>query len=334
MQGVATGTPGTVPTNWVVTTTGGVITREVVSSGTEDGIDYVDIRYQFSGVGESFIWFDGTASITASSGQAWSAATFIKLVSGSFTNLTVKHRIREGTAAGGFIWNTEDTITPTTSALRGQRYTKTLSSANASTERVVSGVVITATGAGDITLRIGLPQLEQGAFATSVIRTTSAAVTRNADVATVNSLTGWFNASEGTVVCEWLQGQDISSAVIYQFDDGPAGTSLIRLRYNSAGTNNDCAVINLTANQATLSATTQLTTNTEYRNAMAYKSNDFARSADGGAIISDTSGSVPSVTRLLIGAERGGTEQPNCHIKHLAYFPRRLTNTELVQYTT
>jgi hypothetical protein len=60
----------------------------------------------------------------------------------------------------------------------------------------------TAIGAAiDITLRIGLPQLEQGAFATSVIPTTSAEVTRNADVASITgaNFSSWYSQSEGTV---------------------------------------------------------------------------------------------------------------------------------------
>ena len=39
----------------------------------------------------------------------------------------------------------------------------------------------------DLTLRIGMPQMEQGASMSSIIRTTSATATRTSDVLTVNS---------------------------------------------------------------------------------------------------------------------------------------------------
>ena len=49
MQGAVAGTPGTNPTNWDIVVSGTGITQQIVGTGTEDGITYIDVR--FSGTG-------------------------------------------------------------------------------------------------------------------------------------------------------------------------------------------------------------------------------------------------------------------------------------------
>lgn len=171
-------------------------------------------------------------------------------------------------------------------------------------------------------------QLEAGAFATSYIPTLASTVTRSADVASINTLSPWYNQAEGSFFAEWRLGQDTSSIIIYQVDDG-TNTNVIRLRYGAAGTSNDTAVIVGNVAQFTLAVSTQQTPNTTYKNAMAYKLNDFARSADGGVAITNNSGTLPTVTQLGIGQRSVNTEQPNGHIRRIAYYNRRLTNAEL-----
>ena len=171
-------------------------------------------------------------------------------------------------------------------------------------------------------------QLEAGSFATSYIPTLVSTVTRSADVASINTLSPWYNQAEGSFFAEWRLGQDTSSIIIYQVDDG-TNTNVIRLRYGAAGTSNDTAVIVGNVVQATLAVSTQQTPNTTYKNAMAYKLNDFARSADGGVAITNNSGTLPTVTQLGIGRSTVNTEQPNGHIRRISYYNRRLTNAEL-----
>jgi hypothetical protein len=65
----------------------------------------------------------------------------------------------------------------------------------------------------DITLRIGMPQLEQGAFATSVIPTTTATVTRATDVASINGtgvITGTYTMVEKPAGCAVVSGSNIN----------------------------------------------------------------------------------------------------------------------------
>jgi hypothetical protein len=73
-----------------------------------------------------------------------------------------------------------------------------------------------------VSVDIDFPQFEAGAFATSYIPTTSAAVTRNADVATVP-----FNApTAGTMIIEWLHSPDVdgTNPVISSNGNNPGWT--------------------------------------------------------------------------------------------------------------
>jgi hypothetical protein len=75
---------------------------------------------------------------------------------------------------------------------------------------------------------------------------------------------------------------------------------------------------------------------TTQRVAGAYKSNDFAASFNGGSAVTESSGSVPSgITHLHIGLRPdAGTGALSGHIRKIAYWPKRLTNTLLEQLTT
>jgi hypothetical protein len=68
--------------------------------------------------------------------------------------------------------------------------------------------------------------------------------------------------------------------------------------------------------------------------AFAYKLNDFAFAANGSLAGTDTSGSVPQVNQLSIGYRlEDQSRSYNGHIKRIAYFPKRLSNTELQAIT-
>lgn len=103
---------------------------------------------------------------------------------------------------------------------------------------------IYATSANSVTARVNnatyimdAAQLEVGAFATSFIPTTSAAVTRSADSALMTgaNFSSWYNQSQGTMFAEFdRDGFDAvaGSVVVAQVDDGSANNR-IALRINS-----------------------------------------------------------------------------------------------------
>jgi hypothetical protein len=190
MVGAVAGTPGTLPTNWSGSTTGAGVTREIVGTGTENGVQYVDIKVSGTTTGALFFGTrpDGANIIAASNGQTWTFSSYVRLIAGSFTGITrLNYVITYNDASSAPIQFGTGDIFPTSAPLNTQRFVRTTTAINASTAFVQGNWQIEAPTATaiDITLRIGLPQLEQGAFATSVIPTTSATATRAADVASI-----------------------------------------------------------------------------------------------------------------------------------------------------
>lgn len=176
-------------------------------------------------------------------------------------------------------------------------------------------------------------QLEAGAFPTSYIPTTSATVTRAADNASMvgSNFSSWYNQSEGTIYSQWILGGDNTSVTVYNIND-TTSANYIRNRYNSAGSGNDNAVTVSSIVQQTLTATNQIALYARYKNAMSYKQNDFARSANG-TLITGSTGNIPVVSQMNIGASESNVNQINGHIQSIKYYPTRLPNADLQRLT-
>ena len=169
-------------------------------------------------------------------------------------------------------------------------------------------------------------QLEAGAFPTSYIPTTSAAVTRSADSAVVTPISSFYNASEGTLFAEYRTGAGTPVAAALVIDDGTND--------NRVGLFLATAQVAIAASFTSFGTITP-TANTVFKSAIGYKANDHAASANGAAVTTNTAVGVPSgLTTLGIGAEAGGTfAQPCGHIRKIAYYPRRLSNALLQSLT-
>lgn len=198
---------------------------------------------------------------------------------------------------------------------------------------------------GDSVLAWGM-QLEVGSYPTSYIPTTTAQVTRAADVTTstqavrandvaaVNNLTPWFNQSQSTLFVDFTPGEtgvgSVNSAIYmgssnlsndYVIVRRSSGSSILGMLGSSNGTN-----------QATLTGLSNSPTGVNCRVAMAWKFNDSACSVNGGNAVLDNSVILPAPTRMLIG---GASSQQfiNGHMRQVRYYPRRLTDAELKAMT-
>jgi hypothetical protein len=162
--------PGTLPTNWVTQGGGvGTLTQQVVGTGTQNGINYIDIKYSgTTSTTDLRVAFEPSTEITAALGQSWTTSVYTAVVGGSLSNITtVEHSIVERNAAGGFLAESVQAISATGTLVRGA-LSRTLNSATVGRINSAIKLAFSSGVAIDITLRIGLPQLEQGAFATSV----------------------------------------------------------------------------------------------------------------------------------------------------------------------
>ncbi len=170
-------------------------------------------------------------------------------------------------------------------------------------------------------------QSEAGSFPTSYIATAASDVTRLADVLTVPTSAFAYNQLEGTLLARFdTPTTAVVPAVLYADNNNYAAfdvTSPYKARAVIAA--GGPTVATLASGTFVASAATAA--------ALAYKANDFALCVDGGTVLTDTSGAVPSpATALHIGAFNGNSIL-NGHIRQISYFPRRLSNADLQALT-
>jgi len=185
-------------------------------------------------------------------------------------------------------------------------------------------------GDGTSGLFIWGAQLEAGAFATSYIPTTTTALTRNADVASMTgtNFSSWYNASEGTLFAQSQTAQAYAAGVPARvsIDDGT-----ISNRIAMRNGNNFSSVVTVSGSPVASLELTAWNSNIT-KQAIAYKVDDFAYTTNGASVVTDTSGAIPSVNRLGIGLT--GTQNfLNGYIQRIAYYPVRLANTTLQALT-
>lgn len=336
MQGAVAGTPGTLPTNWGVSGLG-TLTQQVVGTGTVNGINYIDLR--FSGTTSTTqinVRFEPSNVVAATNGQTWTGSSWCAVTAGSLTNI----------ASNGFNANIYDAASVylasvfvgsinTTSTLTRTTHSGTIASATAAFIQPQIYLLFSSGVAIDITLRIGLPQLEQGAFATSVIPTTTTALTRSADVASVDTLTPWFNASEGALFSESQQAQNSTAGfpVPVGLSGALGGVNCIEHIWNNSTSTLAGNVVASSSVQANIGAS-GLSRTAIQKFALSYKANDFAACVGGGAVATDTSGTIPVVDRLVLGARPSSALILNGWIQRITYYPRRLSNAELQAITS
>jgi hypothetical protein len=334
--GVVAGTPGTAPTNWAVDLSAAVgLSRQIVGSGSDNGISYVDIRLfgTCAAASTARILLDSTTGIAATASQGWAMSSFVKVQGGTLPSVLPFFEIYEYSSVPAYLRQTSiGTFTPTTASLSTQRFKGTLTTGvSTAYVRATISVRFAAGAASDITLRIGLPQMEQAAYSTSAIPTTTVQVTRTADVATMTgtNFSSWYNASEGTLVWSASTLSSLTAGQSVALGKFPAAWSI------SGGTGNTNVTwygagveISIAGTYNNQGAVTPLVLN-KYAMAVANTGGQSATSLNG-ATASNRSGTTFGVghTTFTIGTNLNGT------IRSIVFYPRRLANTEIQALTS
>lgn len=195
--GVGASAPSTLPTNWLVTQASG-LTTAVVGTNSASGINYTEVH--ISGTTSNTIYrlaLEASNGIAALSGQTWTESAYIAIANGGLTNITsVNFTMVERTAGGASVAfrGAADYKASLSSSFYRASFVQTL--AGGGTVAFVSpefSFGLTVGLAVDVTFRIGLPQMEQGSGASSPIKTSSAAVTRAADVLSLAMIDGTYD---------------------------------------------------------------------------------------------------------------------------------------------
>jgi hypothetical protein len=292
---------------------GGTITATANYGISPDGTQN-STRLQFSGA--NMIWRKTISGLTGNVGT-WSL--YIKGTAGETINITYGGVDINVTLLSG--WN-RYSITAT--GTFDEVFINTFSSSTARNIEVWGG------------------QCEAGSYATSYIPTTSASVTRNADVISKTGISSLIGQTEGTVFVDidlTIKNEDTNPVVsILALNNNVTNVNnaiVVGVDRPSSGTVNQiyAYVVNGGTEQVVLN--TSAITNGKYKIAFAYKQNDFALYVNGILIATDTSGNVPTCTQVLLG-ERFNSDSFKLadNINTSALWKTRLTNTQLAQLTT
>lgn len=188
---------------------------------------------------------------------------------------------------------------------------------------------VSYTGDGYSGIYLWGAQIEVGAFATSYIPTVASQVTRAADAASMTgtAFSSWYNNAEGTLYGEWATPASAVSRILVDVE-GATTSDRIEIGINTSDVLNPRTIVNGAA-AAGITAGTYVT-GTRARLAFGYKPGAYASSLNGVAVVTNSSSaSVPVISRLTIGSLSSGANPIRGTINKIAYYPIRLSNTEL-----
>jgi hypothetical protein len=246
-------------------------------------------------------------AITSTS-AARATSAYVKRVTGS--------GVIEMTQNGGTTWTS---ITVTSDWTRVSLASATVTNPSVGFRIVTSGDEIAVDGV----------QLENGSFVTSVIFTTTTALTRSADVCSYSAVSGFYNPAAGTLVGDLILYTPSPSPSPELFRFG-SGNNRIQLgTTNVAGQAIRPFII---SGGVTTYDSTQGTTVAGVRRkvALAFATNDAISCLNGTLGTQDTSVTIPvSISTATIGASAFTS-----HIASIRYFNKRLINAKLQSLTT
>jgi hypothetical protein len=210
-----------------------------------------------------------------------------------------------------------------------------------------NGIAQTYTGDGSNAVILWGAQLEQGAFATSYIPTTTAAATRSADVASItgSNFSSWYRQDAQTWYGEYTAIYTASATI-------PANTPHLMQVYTAASANNNYAIRGAEPNITQLAVARNPTSGVQFpavtlgfalagqsrRLAYAINSTELQLAGMGvlGGLVTNNSAALMATHDILsIGSGTGGAapQQVNSHIRRLTYWPIRLSNEVLQRIT-
>ena len=173
-------------------------------------------------------------------------------------------------------------------------------------------------------------QLEAGAFATSYIPTTSATVTRAADVASItgSNFSSWYRQDAVSVFSQSTK-LNAATGAPFSINDGTSNNRISGL----VSASNFIAARN-TAGAGTLFTPSTVNPPVSGLNKMAQASTnlDHAVVGNGNTVATAATYGMPVVDRLDIGSQLSGSYL-NGSLARLTYWPTRLSNTTLQRIT-
>lgn len=259
--------------------------------------------------------------VTGTIGVSYTFSVWMKLKSGS-TPVTVAIRV----GSDGTSTNTNKTVT---SSWQRFQTTYTLAAAPADAQVMLWTSLSTSTTADVL---VWGAQLETGSGASSYIPTGASQGTRNADECSMTGtdFSSWFNATEGTFLAHARRMRTTNVGRIASANDNTANESIDI----GASTTGQFIVTDGGSALATITPGT-VTANTAFKIAGAFKLDDVQAALGGTLGTPDTGVTMPTVNRLMIGRQAGGSPvYLNGTVSLLKFWPTRLPDSQLQSLTT
>jgi len=290
---------------------------------------------------------------TAAASTAYTLSFFAKKAERTFAQATIGGGFNGVTINATFNLNTgvasviSGTATASCVAIGNDWYRCTVtgtSGASPTSAAFRAGIALDAstisyTGTTGSGIYIWGAQLEAGAFPTSYIPTVASQVTRSADSASMTgaNFSSWYRADEGSFYAEFgPYGARASQTASGNFGVFGASSGTFNNGHNIFAGSGFAPVYSVRANSvdSCYLSSGLLNANSTNKVAAAYKTNDFARSLGGASPATDTTGILPQgATQANIGALASSVGPLNGTIKKIAYYPIRLTNSQLQALT-
>lgn len=241
---------------------------------------------------------------------------------------------------GGYVGTTESPIEASIEDYGNGWYRCTAKSTAdvAATGRIAFAIsnndnVSSYSGSGSDNIYLWGAQVEAGDYSTSLINTTGAASTRNADVCNNSGSAQDFNSEEGVLYVESAAlANDGTNRWAAAISDG-TNFERVQIIYLSTDNTISASVINNNTSQCSFSYSSGVATDFN-KIAISYKQNDFKMYVNGTQVDSDTSGNVPSGLDTL-GLERPtGVSQFYGKVRNVQVFTEALTDAELQELTS
>jgi len=342
--GAVPGSPGTMPTNWAVTALG--LTPQVIGTGTEDGIAYIDVRLSGTVVGGNnpTITFEAINAAAVQS-QLWTLSFNCKLIAGTLVNGVAPMIFSYATGLVFLNAYVGPVRVPTNAGLAAQRMagTATITDATVAFLRPFLQFLIPNGSTVDFTIRIGAPQLELGSYVTSFIPTTTVVVTRARDALSVPAPGAWYDATKGSMSFEHIPRGAGAFSSPAQLVGAAAGTDFIDcVGYTTTGTVPGVSYVlgahnqkvgGVTQVQAAFSGTSSVAVNVIHRHAVSWDLGNGARAAvDGVNAVPGNPpapAALPTITSLTLAGVANNQPQVSLWARKFQYWNRQLSQNHL-----
>jgi hypothetical protein len=320
LAGGVSGAPGTAPTSWSYFTSG--VPTVTFATDTETGTGNT-VRVTL-GTSERQ-QFSQSVSVSANTTYTFSIIVDV-YVSNVVYNFVSWFSLPAGATQ---IWQVDGVTVANTSAMPlGRRVISNIltvaATAGTPTARFGAGLQAGATGIDALYRR---PQVEVGGNRSSYLPTYGVALSRAADVVTMPTSYVVFFATAGTHVASFTPQLISTTNEIVSLSDGTTNEVI----ESSAGLTSHLVVTDGGTPQCDIDAGT-LTVNTTAKLGAVYSANDFAASINGAAAVTDTSGTMPTVTTFYFGQSSAGNQLSGV-LTQFTFIPRRISNAQLQSRT-